>query len=51
MTMGAYKSPTEAEQALARVAKRKMQLDAEDAQCRGEQAVATTQTADNDASS
>ena len=32
MTMGPYRSPTEAEQALDRVAKRNEQLDAEDAQ-------------------
>ena len=37
MTMGPYKSPTEAEQALGRVAKRNEQLDAEDAQWTGDQ--------------
>ena len=37
MTMGPYESPTEAEQALTRVAKRNEQLDAEDAQWTGEQ--------------
>jgi hypothetical protein len=37
MTMGPYGSPTEAEQALERVAKRNEQLDAEDAKWTGEQ--------------
>jgi hypothetical protein len=37
MTMGPYRSPTEAEQALDRVAKRNEQLDAEDARWTGEQ--------------
>ncbi len=37
MTMGPYRSSTEAEQALARVAKRQEQLDAEDAKWRGDQ--------------
>ena len=37
MTMGPYRSPEEAEQALDRVAKRNEQLDAEDAQWRGDQ--------------
>jgi hypothetical protein len=37
MTMGPYESPTEAEQALTRVAKRNEQWDAEDAQWTGEQ--------------
>jgi hypothetical protein len=36
-TMGPYRSPTEAEQALDRVARRNEQLDAEDAQWTGEQ--------------
>ena len=36
MTMGPYRSPTEAEQALDRVAKRNEQLDAEDARWTGE---------------
>jgi hypothetical protein len=35
--MGPYGSRTEAEQALDRVAKRQQQLDAEDAQWRGDQ--------------
>jgi hypothetical protein len=37
MTMGPYGSPTEAEQALTRVAERNEQWDAEDARWRGEQ--------------
>ena len=37
MTMGPYRSSAEAEQAVARVAKRQEQLDAEDAQWRGDQ--------------
>jgi hypothetical protein len=36
MTMGPYRSPTEAEQALDRVAWRNEQLDAEDAKWIGE---------------
>jgi hypothetical protein len=36
MTMGPYRSPTEAELALDRVAKRNEQLDAEDTQWTGE---------------
>ena len=37
MTMGPYESPTEAEQALTRVAERNEQWDAEDARWRGAQ--------------
>ena len=40
-TMGPYESPTEAEQALTRVAERNEQWDAEDARWRGETALAT----------
>ena len=36
MTMGPYESPTEAEQALTRVAERNEQWDAEDARWSGE---------------
>jgi hypothetical protein len=41
MTMGPHKTPTEAEQALSRVAKHNEQLDAEDAQWHRRAAVAT----------
>jgi hypothetical protein len=36
MTMGPYENPTEAEQALARVAKRNEQWDADDAHWKGD---------------
>jgi hypothetical protein len=51
MTTGSYESPTEAEQALKRVAKRNEQLDAEYAHMDWRTAVATDPDAKHRASS